>query len=183
MPASGPDAMLGTHQGGDAMRALVAVASEHGATLEIADMIGATLARRGIETDIRPVDRVTDLATYEAVVVGSAVYVGQWLKPAREFVEEHTDELAARPTWMFSSGPIGDPPKPDAATAVKVDDLVERVHARDHRLFAGRLEPARLGLVQRVVARAVRAAPGDYRDWNAIQEWATSIADGLASPG
>jgi menaquinone-dependent protoporphyrinogen oxidase len=163
------------------MKALVAVATQHGATREIADMVGATLAGRGIETDIREVEEVSDLSGYDAVVVGSAVYVGNWMKPAREFVEQHDAELAARPTWLFSSGPIGDPPKPDAETAVKVDDLVERVGAREHRLFSGRLDPARLGLVQRMVARTVHAAPGDYRDWNAIQEWGTTIADALES--
>lgn len=163
------------------MRVLVAVATQHGATREIADLIGATLAERRLDTDIREVEEVSDLSGYDAVVIGSAVYVGNWLKPAREFVEHHDAELAARPTWMFSSGPIGDPPKPDAASAVKVDDLVERVGAREHRLFSGRLDTARLGFVQRMVARAAHTAPGDYRDWDAIQEWATTIADGLES--
>src|SRR6476646_4104982 len=105
------------------MRALVVVASQHGATREIADMIGATIAGRGIETDICEVDAVPVLAGYDAFVIGSAVYMGCWIKSARAFVEGHADELAARPTWMFSSGPVGDPPKPDAETAVKVSDL------------------------------------------------------------
>src|SRR6266566_4086424 len=98
------------------MKALVAVATQHGATREIADMIGATIAARGIETDIREVEKVTAVDGYDGVVVGSAVYMGNWIKSARTFVEGNADELAARPTWMFSSGPIGDPPKPDAAT-------------------------------------------------------------------
>jgi menaquinone-dependent protoporphyrinogen oxidase len=165
--------------GGDVMRALVAVATQHGATLEIADMIGATIAARGIETDIREVENVPAVDGYDGVVVGSAVYMGNWIKSARTFVEGHADELAARPTWMFSSGPIGDPPKPDAATAVNVDDLVAAAHAREHRLFAGRLDLNRLGLVQRAIARTVRSPEGDYRDWGEIQAWATSIADDL----
>ncbi len=127
------------------MRALVAVASQHGATREIADMIGATIAGRGIETDICEIEDAPALAGYDAFVVGSAVYMGGWVKSARAFVEAHADELATRPTWLFSSGPVGDPPKPDSETAVKVEDLVAAVHAREHRLFSGRLEmrPAR----------------------------------------
>lgn len=160
------------------MRVLVAVASQHGATREIADLIGATIAERGIETDIREVEHVASLDGYDAVVVGSAVYMGGWIKSARAFVERHAQELAARPTWMFSSGPIGDPPKPGAA-AVEADDLVKAAHAREHRGFAGRLEMARLGLVQRTVARAVHVPQGDYRDWNEIQEWGMAIADDL----
>ena len=161
------------------MNALVASASRHGATREIADMIGATIAERGIATDIREVDNVLTLDGYDAVVVGSAVYMGDWIKPAREFVERHAGELAVRPTWLFSSGPIGDPPKPGADMAVKIDDLVTATHPREHRVFAGRLEMRRLGFVQRTIARAVHAGEGDFRDWGAIQEWATGIADAL----
>lgn len=161
------------------MKVLVAVASQHGATREIADLIGATIAERGMETDIRDVVNVKALDGYDAVVVGSAVYMGGWIKSARAFVEGHAGELAVRPTWMFSSGPIGDPPEPGADTAVKVDDLVKAAGAREHRVFAGRLEMARLGLVQRTVAHAVHVSEGDFRDWNEIQEWGTSIADAL----
>jgi menaquinone-dependent protoporphyrinogen oxidase len=162
------------------MRALVVVASQHGATREIADMIGATMAGRGIETDICEVDDVPALAGYDAFVIGSAVYMGGWIKSARAFVERHADELSARPTWMFSSGPVGDPPKPDAGTEAKVSDLVAVAHARGHRVFSGRLEMGRLGLVQRTVARAVGVAEGDFRDWDAIEEWGTAIAAEMA---
>ena len=106
-------------------------------------MIGATIAERGIATDIREVEkgkpsRATTPSWSEAPstwATGSS--------PAREFVERHAGELAAMPTWLFSSGPIGDPPKPGADAAVKIDDLVAAAHARDHRLFAGRLEMLR----------------------------------------
>jgi menaquinone-dependent protoporphyrinogen oxidase len=161
------------------MNVLVASASKHGATREIADLIGATIAERGIRTDIREIANVTSLEGYDAVVVGSAVYMGGWIRSARAFVERHADELAAVPTWLFSSGPIGDPPKPAPETAVKVDDLVAAAHAREHRVFSGRLDLDRLGLVQRTVARAAHTAEGDFRDWDEIQEWGTSIADAL----
>ena len=161
------------------MNVLVASASRHGSTREIADMIGATIAQRGIATDIREVDNVATLIGYDAVVVGSAIYMGDWIKCARVFVEQHAGDLATRPTWLFSSGPIGDPPKPGADAAVRIDDLVAAIHPREHRVFAGRLEMRRLGLLQRTVARAVHAGEGDFRDWAAIQEWATGIADDL----
>jgi len=86
---------------------LVAVASKHGATQEIAEAIGRVLAERGVGADVMRVDDVTDATGYEAVVLGSAVYMGNWLEPARRFVEDHADELAAQPTWLFSSGRPG----------------------------------------------------------------------------
>jgi len=46
------------------------------------------------------------------VVLGSAVYLGQWMKPARELAERSAGAIASRPVWLFSSGPIGEPAKP-----------------------------------------------------------------------
>jgi hypothetical protein len=33
--------------------------------------------------------------------------------------------------------------------------------------------------MERVVVKGVRAPDGDFRDWNAIEEWAESIAHAL----
>lgn len=160
------------------MHVLVASQTHHGATREIADMIGATIAGRGIETDIRDVGNVADLEGYDAIVLGSAVYMGRWMRPATAFVRRHEDELRARPTWLFSSGPIAAPAK-DGSDPVKVDDVVAAVHPRGHRVFGGRLERSRLGMFERAVAHVVRAPDGDFRDWEAIEDWAAGIADEL----
>jgi menaquinone-dependent protoporphyrinogen oxidase len=162
------------------MRVLVASATRHGATGEIAGAIFSTLVARGIHAEPQRVEDVLHLADYDAVVLGSAVYLGKWLEPARRFASDHATELAMRPTWLFSSGPLGEPPRPDAAHAVQVDDLLEQTHAREHRLFDGKLDVAKLGFVERAATKAVRAQPGDFRDWDAIHAWANSIADSLA---
>ena len=163
------------------MRVLVTAATKHGATAEIAAEIAATLVGHGIETAVLRPEDVTGLASYDAVVLGSAVYMGRWLDQARTFATEHADELSARPTWLFSSGPLGQPPKPDAATAVQVDDLIELTGACEHRLFSGRLDRDTLGIGERTIARAVRAPAGDWRDWDDVRGWADAIADTLAS--
>jgi menaquinone-dependent protoporphyrinogen oxidase len=161
------------------MTVLVTAASRHGSTYEIAEAIGRALAERGVEADVRRPEDVEDVAAYDAVVLGAAVYMGKWVEDARRFVDEHAEALAARPTWLFSSGPIGDPPKPDAEEAVQVDDVVARAHARDHRVFAGKVDRSRLSLAERAVIRVVRASEGDYRDWAAIDAWAAGIAEAL----
>ena len=161
------------------MKVLVAVASKHGATEEIAATIGRALGVRGLDVDVTRVDDVAGLDPYEAVVLGSAVYMGQWLEPARAFAEQHADELAGRPTWLFSSGPLGSPPKPKPDKAVQIDAIIAQTGAREHRVFVGKLDKSRLSLGMRAVVRAVHAPYGDFRDWAAIAAWADEIADVL----
>jgi len=161
------------------MTVLVAAASRHGATNEIAAAIGRVLREHGVEADVEKVEDVESLERYDAVVLGSAVYVGQWLEPARTFVDAHGEELAARRTWLFSSGPIGDPPKPEPEESVKLDAIVERTSPEGTRVFGGKIDRKHLGLAERAVMRAVRAREGDYRDWRAIRGYAKEIADTL----
>lgn len=161
------------------MTVLVAAASRHGATQEIAESIGRSLEKHGVAVDVRVVDDVGDLAPYEAFVVGSAVYIGNWLESARDFVDKHGKVLADRPTWLFSSGPIGEPPRPAEDAAVQIDALMAATNARGHRLFAGKLDKSRLGFGERAVVLAFRAAEGDFRDWAEIDAWAVHIAESL----
>ena len=124
------------------MRVLVTAASKHGATEEIAERIGAVLAAHGVEVEVKKLQDVSGLAGYEAVVLGSGIYLGKWLKEARRFVEVHAAELAQRPTWLFASGSImGDPPvgdDPNAMGAGLVERLVQTTQARELKrvLFA-----------------------------------------------
>src|SRR3954452_10566893 len=91
-------------------RVLVAYASEHGSTREIAERIARTLGDDGMNVELRDASDVEDLAGYDAVVVGSAVYMGRWRGSAKRLVKRHERELAERDPWLFSSGPVGEPP-------------------------------------------------------------------------
>lgn len=165
------------------MKVLVAAASKYGATEEIAAAISGVLDERGLETDMRSIDDVVDLSEYEAFVLGSAVYAGHWLGPARRFVEEHADELADRPTWLFSSGPIGDPPRPSEQKAVQLEPIVGALQAKEHRVFDGKLDKNRLSFREQAIVFAFRATNGDFRNWDAITAWASEIADVLQANG
>lgn len=157
---------------------LVAVASKYGATAEIAEAIAGELSSEGLHASVQAIDARTSVEGYDSVVLGSAVYMGRWLTAAREFAEAHGAELRARPVWLFSSGPVGEPPKPgedpvDAAT------MVESTGALEHRVFAGRLERSRLSFAEKAVVVALRAPQGDFRPWPEIREWAREIAAAL----
>lgn len=162
------------------MTVLVASASRHGSTTEIAAAIGRVLRERGVEAEVADVAAVESLERYDAVVLGSGVYAGRWLEPARTFVDRHGAELAARRTWLFSSGPVGDPPKPAPEEAVHLDEIIAETSAEEHRVFGGKIERKDLGIAERAILRAVRAREGDYRDWRAIRGFAEGIAQAVS---
>jgi menaquinone-dependent protoporphyrinogen oxidase len=160
------------------MKVLVSVASRHGASFEIAEAISATLAASGFQTAVLPPDAVTSLEGYDAVVLGSSVYVGHWMDSATNLVERFSKEITAVPVWLFSSGPIGHEPTPDDEPA-DVADLVAATGAREHRVFAGQVDRGKLGLGEKVILTAVRAPEGDFRPWDDIRAWASEIAAAL----
>jgi menaquinone-dependent protoporphyrinogen oxidase len=163
------------------VRILVSTASKHGSTGEIGTRIAEAL-RAGLPgdavVDVRAAAEVDDATSYDAVVLGSAVYIGRWLDDARHVAAMLTMH-PPRPVWLFSSGPIGDPPQPDEEP-VEVSDIAEATHARGHRLFAGRLDRHRLGFGERAVVMALRVTDGDFRDWDAIDTWGAQIAGELS---
>jgi menaquinone-dependent protoporphyrinogen oxidase len=133
------------------MRILVSAASRHGSTAETATRIAGSL-RAGLPADVvvdaLPAAEVGDPTSYDAVVLGSAVYLGRWLDDARRLAERIAAQ-PPRPVWLFSVGPIGDPPKPDEDPA-EVGDIVR---ARRRVL----VDHALAGAIDR--GGAVRAAP------------------------
>lgn len=157
---------------------LVSVASRHGSADQIGKAIAAHLQEGGGEAVVVPPSQVHGLDGFDAVVVGSAIYAGHWLREARQLVEEHQDELRRRPVWLFSVGPLGDPPTPVPDSA-EVARLMTAIQARGHHVFAGSLERRQLGLIERAVIGLVRAPLGDFRDWSAIADWARGVVNEL----
>jgi menaquinone-dependent protoporphyrinogen oxidase len=165
------------------IRVLVTYATKYGATAEIAERIGEVLRQAGLQTDVLPADRVGDLSSYKAVVLGSAVYIGQWQKKAATFLRANEKALAQRPVWLFSSGPTG---KGDPVQLVKgwrfptaLQPIADRIHARDMAVFHGAVDPKKMNLIEKWMIKNVQAPLGDFRDWDAINAWASAIADGL----
>ena len=162
------------------MNVLVTVASKHGATAQIAEAIGRALAKADIAAEIVPPDEVRSLKGYDAVILGSAVYAGRWLDDAKQLAQREAPALATRPVWLFSSGPIGDPPQP-AEESVDIAPILALTGARGHRTFGGLLDKDRLGFGERAIVRVVRAEEGDYRPWPEIDAWVAEIATALTA--
>jgi menaquinone-dependent protoporphyrinogen oxidase len=160
---------------------LVAYASKHGATEGIAQAIAGRLQERGKQAEARSVEEIEGLGGAEAVVLGSAIYAGSWIKDATSFAERHREALAAVPVWLFSSGPLGTEEEDEEQQPRQLADLQEHLSPRDHRVFFGALDREKLGFAERMIVKAVKAPDGDFRDWDAIRGWADGIAHELGT--
>jgi menaquinone-dependent protoporphyrinogen oxidase len=186
-------------------KVLVVYGSRHGGTRGIAERIGDVLRTEGLEAVVASANEAADVQSADAVVIGSGVYMGSWLNEPLDFMRRHQDALVARPTWLFSSGPLlgstkstpgadqvtdalGPADGPGSGGRKKVEASSAAIHPRDHRVFFGAFDPKDppKSMSERVV-RMMPAAknmlpPGDFRNWDAIEAWAREIAMTLASP-
>jgi menaquinone-dependent protoporphyrinogen oxidase len=170
--------------GGDhALRVLVSAASKYGATAGIAQAIAEVFTERGFSTSVLAPEAVHSIESYDAVVLGSAVYSGHWLDAAKDLVARSGHALATRPVWLFSSGPVGDPSsklvQKMGEDPLDVAGVLAATKARGHRMFAGKLDRKNLGFAQRAALLAFRGLEGDFRDWPAIRAWAEGITHDL----
>jgi len=183
-------------------KVLIVVASRHGATRGIGARIGEVLRAEGCSVELVAPDEPSDIRSADAVIVGSAVYLGSWQKPALAFLAANTELLAGRPVWLFSSGPLPGSTRSNTAVDPVTDSLgpaegpgsggrqdVERlaaaVHARGHEVFLGAFRPD--DPPKTMGERFVRLLPmsksilpaGDFREWDVIAAWARAIAADL----
>jgi len=164
-------------------KVLVTYATKYGATAEIAEKIGQVLRQAGLEVDVVPVKQVRDLTPYRAVVLGSAIYIGQWRKEAATFLKANEKALTERATWLFSSGPTG---KGDPSETLKewrfpqaLQPIADRIHPRAITVFHGMIDMKKMNFLEKLAIKNIKAPIGDARDWEAITVWATTIAAAL----
>lgn len=165
------------------MTVLVAYSSKRGSTAEIAETIGATLRREGLSVCLERAEDVRSLERYDAVVLGSAVYMKRWRGDARHFLKKHRKALRQMPFWAFSSGPVGDPAKddPEWMEPPKLAEKVEEMGGRAHVVFGGCVPAEPHGFMERAMAEGVPKEYRDRRDWDEIRGWAQQIAGDLAA--
>ena len=159
------------------MRILVTYGSKRGGTEGIARQVAEVLRAEGHEADVRPPRDIEDVAAYDAVIVGGALYANRWYRLARRFVHRHAQKLREKPVWFFSSGPLDTSAvEGGIGPTTQVRALMEEVGARGHMTFGGRLEKDAKGFIARAMART---HAGDWRDSEQIRRWALSVAEAL----
>jgi menaquinone-dependent protoporphyrinogen oxidase len=170
------------------MNVLVAYASAHGSTAEMAAFIADRLRERYFEVTVASVEEVQTLDGFDAFVLGSAIHGGMWLTPMGQFIDRFNAEFAGRPTFLFMSCiRVLEPDGPQHVVQHYVNyDALRSLNLREVKPFAGKLEMSAIDWDERWTLAARydgSAAPGsfnrDFRDWNAIRAWADKVADSL----
>ncbi len=159
------------------MKVLVAVGSKYGSSRAVAKAIATTLEDQGFEVDVQDAADVRSVMPFDAVILGSAVYGGLWRRDASALAKEHREALRLRDVWTFSVGMenvvVEGQPKDEAYA------IADAVGAREHKRFAGALDPDKLNIGERALIRALDPPLGDFRDFSEVTSWAESVASQL----
>ena len=164
-------------------KVLVAYASKHGMTAEIAERIAKVIRGEGIEVDVASAECAGAPAAYRAVVLGSGIYAGLWRRAAANYLRRHEAELVRTPVWLFSSGPTGsgDLEKLLGGWSFPkgLRPVADRVKPRGIVVFRGAFDAAKANWFERWIIKKVKAEAGDFRDWATIESWARDVAGAL----
>ena len=157
---------------------LVTYGSKRGATKEIAENIGKTLGHGGCSVVVAEAATVKDIAPYDTIILGSSVYIGLWHRSAVRFLKTHGESLEQLPVWIFICGPTGKGNPIDQMEGwfypKSLQPIVERIQPQDITCFGGKLSLETLNPFEKWIIKKVEAPEGDFRNWETIEQWATS---------
>jgi menaquinone-dependent protoporphyrinogen oxidase len=158
-------------------RTLITYATRAGATVGVADTIGAELRRRGLDVDIQPVTTNPIVAKYEVVILGSAIRMANWLPEMVEFIKVNQQILQSRPVALFTVHILntGTDETSRAARLAYLNTVRPFLNPVDEVFFAGRIDLATLSFVDRLMVKMVKSPIGDFRDWDGIRGWSSAV--------
>jgi menaquinone-dependent protoporphyrinogen oxidase len=160
-------------------KTLVAYASKHGATREIAEKISEHFSNKGIQNSLVPVEEVESLSQFENIILGSAVYIGQWQKTAVKFLKGYQEILASKNVWLFSTGPTGEGNPVELMKGWKFPEglqpIADKIKPIDVAVFHGALDESKLNTFEKMTIKIVKAPIGDFRNWKKIEDWALEM--------
>ncbi len=170
------------------MKVLIAYASRHGSTKEVAQFIGDVLKEHDIDVTVQLADQVQSVAGYDAFVIGSPIYGGMWLTELSHFLEKFKADLAAKPVhlWIMCIRVLEPDGLAHASKEYIHQPTLNEIGVQDVAFFAGKLDLSTIDWNERWTLAARYdgdALPGsrndDYRDWDAVRSWAKKVREEL----
>ena len=166
---------------------IIAYETKYGATLEIAQKIGKVLADGGLGADVVSIDQISDLGPYKVIILGSAVFTGNWCEEAAKFLEANEKVLSEKTVWLFSSGPLGEGSVEEDSKGwqfpEKLQPIADRIAPRNIAVFHGKIDKDKLSLLHKFMIKVAKVPVGDFRRWDEINAWAKGIAETLKKEG
>jgi menaquinone-dependent protoporphyrinogen oxidase len=158
-------------------KVLVAYATRCGSTMDVASAIAGELIKNGKSVDLQAIKNVTDLQGYSAVVLGSAIRMGNWVPEALKFVETHQAELGKLPTAIFSvhMNNLGEDEASKMARAGYHDGVHKLIKPASEAWFAGVINTNKMSFVDRLITKAMKIGNEDKRDWTVIRGWGQTL--------
>jgi menaquinone-dependent protoporphyrinogen oxidase len=165
-------------------RVLIAYASRHGSTGEVARAIGRHFIGQKYAVDCRPILTVRGLLGYDSVLLGSAIRDLFWLPEAVSFAQRFRRDLAQLPTALFTVHMLA---LDDGETSTRqrlryIDPVLQLFKPWDWAFFPGKIDFRSLGIRERKKSLTIKAPHQDLRDWPRIDRWAEQLVFNFASP-
>jgi menaquinone-dependent protoporphyrinogen oxidase len=163
---------------------LVAYATRHGSTQEVAETIAATLREGGLALVCQPLKQVRTLEGYAAVVIGAPLYMFRWHGDAKRFLSRHRQDLLTRPVAVFALGPFHEDAKEFQDARGQLDKELANFpwfKPVAIEIFGGKFDPMALRFPYNLIPALKQMPASDIRDWAAIRAWASGLAVKLQS--
>jgi menaquinone-dependent protoporphyrinogen oxidase len=167
------------------MNILVAYASAHGSTAQVANVIGQVLTARGSCVTVANVKEVLNIHEYDALVLGSAIRHGAVLPEMSALLRAFGKELASKPIylWVNCIRVLEQHGEKYVLDYYLDHQILNPLHVRNIAVFAGKLALENTDWNERWTLAArydgstwPSSFDGDYRDWTKIRTWAERIA-------
>lgn len=152
---------------------LIAYATRAGSTAEIAAEVGRNLNENGFAVDVSPIKENPKLEGYQAVILGSAIRMGNWLPEAIQYIEANQTRLRSLPAALFTVHMLntGADEESRANRLAYLDKVRPLVQEAEAVFFQGVMDYSKLSFLDRMIAKMVGAEEADNRDWERIQSW------------
>lgn len=161
---------------------LVVYASRGSSTAETADFVARELSMQlEVKVEVADVKRANHIASYDSIVLGTAIRMGRPLPEMISFVKSYQPILSTKNVALFGICMLlKDPTAENIKTSsIYLDPLKSLLPPIDTTLFAGKINPAKLGFLTRLAIKMVKLPTGDFRNWNEIKAWATKLSTKL----